>query len=126
MGRRNYEHWTARDWRAAGGTIEAMRLQGWSVVAVCGACDLVMAVNLDHLVKLCGPELSLWNRRARCRRARCQGAVRFYGKPLQLYDHIVLIAGAPDLGTSTASPTESAEPGYRPVDHTRAYKIRLP
>lgn len=38
---------------------------------------LVMRVNLSAIIKVNGPQFSLWNRKARCRRVGCTGFVQF-------------------------------------------------
>jgi hypothetical protein len=40
-----------------------------------------MAVDLGLIERLRGPEFSLWNRQAPCRRLGCAGRVEFQGKP---------------------------------------------
>ncbi len=112
MGRTNFEHWTPATWRESAETVDHMLTFGWDVVAYCPACKLAMRVNLGHLKILCGDGFSLWNRKALCRRLRCTGVVRFYGKPPQDADYIRLIAERPGHGgvPPKASELKEGEP----------------
>ncbi len=57
-----------------------MRRDGWDVISNCEKCDLMMTVDLERLIRKRGPNLSPWNRKARCRRLGCRGYVSFPGK----------------------------------------------
>ena len=55
-----------------------------------------MRVNLAVLIRVSGPDLSLWNRKARCRRVGCLGHVEFQGKAPGTSFHSALNAPWPD------------------------------
>ena len=77
MGFRNYDRWSAEEWRRTAETVGQMRKAGWEVLSYCRACHLTMRVDLDVIVALRGPDTVLWNRQARCRRIGCGGVVDF-------------------------------------------------
>ena len=52
----------------------------WEVVSICRTCQLIMLVDLRVIVLARGPDVSLWNRKARCRRLLCGGVVEFHAK----------------------------------------------
>lgn len=81
MGARNPDRIPISARRRQCETIDHMRLAGWDVLAACGKCGLIMRVDLVILIRLRGPALSLWNRKARCRRLGCLGFVEFQGRP---------------------------------------------
>lgn len=81
MGARNPDRQHISVWRAQAETIGQMEAAGWSVVSVCESCGLSMDVHLHDMIRLKGPQVSLWNRRAPCRRRGCRGFVRFQGRP---------------------------------------------
>ena len=84
MGHRNFERWPPEAWRRSAGTVGRMRANGWTVLAYCPVCQLTMTVDLSLLETVRGPEFSLWNRRAPCRRLGCAGRVEFQGQPPEL------------------------------------------
>ncbi len=61
-------------------TVRAMRDQHWDVLAKCDACGLVMRVDLKLIMRVRGPDVSLWNRRSRCRRVGCSGWMDFQAR----------------------------------------------
>lgn len=75
------DRWPPDVWRARAETIGQMHAQGWLVQSCCPKCDLVMEVSLPDMIKLRGPDFSLWSRRPTCRRLACGGKVKFLGKP---------------------------------------------
>jgi hypothetical protein len=77
-------------------TIGAMHRAGWDVLSHCQTCGLVMRVSLPVLIRISGPDLSLWNRKERCRRIGCPGFVEFQGKALGMAWHDPLRAPWPD------------------------------
>ncbi|MEO6339626.1 MAG: hypothetical protein ABIO39_06280 [Caulobacteraceae bacterium] len=81
MGSKNLDRWSAKDWRATAETVRKMDAAGWRVSSVCLVCHLAMETDLKQMVRLGFGEVSLWNRRAPCRRIGCDGKVRFMGKP---------------------------------------------
>ena len=81
MGARNPETLPIRAWRAQAETRGQMFSGGWSVISICRTCGLSMDVNLGDMIKLKGPNLSLWNRKAPCRKHGCRGFVVFQGRP---------------------------------------------
>lgn len=80
MGARNPDRIPIAARRRQCETLEQMRLAGWDILAACGKCGLIMRVDLAILIRLRGRDLSLWNRRARCRRVGCLGFVEFQGR----------------------------------------------
>jgi hypothetical protein len=76
-------------------TVEQMHRANWDVLSRCDACALVMRVNLAAIIKVNGPQFSLWNRKARCRRIGCVGFVDFQAKAPGMECHDLLIAPWP-------------------------------
>ena len=74
------------------GVVETMLRDRWDVISVCAACGLTMRVDLELIVKVSGPRVSLWNRRARCRRLGCKGWVEFRARAPGMYTHEPLLA----------------------------------
>jgi len=58
-----------------------MRRERWDIIAVCQTCGLQMQADLARIELEKGPEFSLWDRSAPCRRLRCPGFVEFHAKP---------------------------------------------
>ena len=83
MGKRNIDRISVRQWRELKHieTVADMLREGWDVVSRCGTCGLEMQAQLEIIALVSGPDTSLWNRKARCRRLLCQGNVRFYARP---------------------------------------------
>lgn len=80
MGARNPDRIPiAQRWRQ-GRTVADMAAGGWDVISRCEACALAMQVDLKLVARVSGPDTSLWNRRARCRRLLCGGFVEFLGR----------------------------------------------
>ena len=77
-------------------TVEQMQRAGWDVVSHCTRCGLVMRVNLRAVMKVAGPRLSLWNRKARCRRLGCLGFVEFQARAPGMEMHEALSAPWPE------------------------------
>jgi hypothetical protein len=80
MGQKNADRIPLSYRRARCETVEAMRRDGWDVISKCGGCGLVMQVDLALVARISGPETSLWNRKARCRRLGCTGVVEFQAR----------------------------------------------
>lgn len=76
-------------------TVGAMRRERWDVLSKCQACGLLMRVDLDLIIQVRGPGVSLWNRRARCRRLGCTGWVEFQAKAPGMAMHEALTATEP-------------------------------
>lgn len=55
-----------------------------------------MRVNLRAVMKVAGPRLSLWNRKARCRRLGCLGFVEFQARAPGMEMHEALSAPWPE------------------------------
>ena len=62
-------------------TAAAMRRDGWRICARCPICHLDCWVDLSILIRLSGGEVTLWNRRTRCRRYGCAGKMIFLCTP---------------------------------------------
>ncbi len=84
MGRRSFDRWPPEAWRRGAATVGRMKAANWTVLAYCPTCMLTMAVDLGIVERLRGPDFSLWNRQAPCRRLGCIGRVEFQGKPPEL------------------------------------------
>lgn len=80
--------------RAKCETVEAMQRDGWDVISRCQQCGLIMRVNLALIIRVRGPEVSLWNRKERCRRLGCTGWVEFQARAPGMSIHDAL--SAPD------------------------------
>jgi hypothetical protein len=80
MGHRNPDRVPLAYRRARCETVEQMRAERWDVISKCARCELIMQVDLGLIIKVSGPRVSLWNRKARCRRLGCNGFVEFQAK----------------------------------------------
>ncbi|MES2034903.1 MAG: hypothetical protein V4466_12070 [Pseudomonadota bacterium] len=80
MGQRNPDRVSIRERYELGRDVAAMARARWDVISVCRACGLMMQVDLKLIAYVNGPRTSLWNRRARCRRIGCNGAVEFQAR----------------------------------------------
>ena len=80
MGSRNPDRVSIQVRRAKCETVEAMRREGWDVLAKCDLCGLLLRVDLALVIRVAGPRTSLWNRKARCRRVGCLGWVEFQAR----------------------------------------------
>ena len=96
MGFRNYDRWSAEDWRRTAETVAQMRRAGWDVISYCRTCHLTMKVDLAVIEALRGPQTVVWNRQAQCRRIGCDGVVEFRGKNPKITTHIRLVARWPE------------------------------
>jgi hypothetical protein len=72
-----------------------MIAEGWRVQAHCPTCFARARVDLVEVARKLGPEYSLWNRRAPCRRrtgdgGRCAGEVVFWAWPPGLHQGTAL------------------------------------
>jgi hypothetical protein len=70
--------------------------QRWDVLAKYTKCELLTRVDLTVVARIRGPDFSLWNRRSRCRRVGCTGAVAFQAKTHDMTWHEQLDAPWPD------------------------------
>lgn len=61
-------------------TVGLMIENGWTAISQCEACRLQMTVDLELIVTVKGPDVTLWNRRQRCKSVGCTGWVFFLGK----------------------------------------------
>ena len=87
MGHRNPDRVPLRYRRERCETVFKMRRDGWGVLSQCQDCQLTMSVNLTQIIRLSGPDVSLWNKRGRCRRLGCRGAVIFLAKAPGMETH---------------------------------------
>lgn len=78
MGARKPENIPLTERHHQGATVGLMIHHGWAVISVCRGCQLQMMVRLDWIARISGPHISLWNRRAPCRRLLCKGATEFH------------------------------------------------
>jgi hypothetical protein len=92
MGSRNRDRIPLAYRRSKCETVADMRQQGWDVLSRCDACGLIMRVDLALIERVSGPETSLWNHRARCRRVGCTGHVDFLARAPGMGWHDVLRA----------------------------------
>lgn len=69
------------EWRYHHETVEHMLLAGWKVRSLCMTCTLPIQVDLLHTARSAGKEASLWGKQPKCRDIRCNGRVKFYGRP---------------------------------------------
>ena len=68
MGHRNPDRVPLHVRRNRGETVGKMIAEKWDVISICRTCQLIMQVDLRMIVLAKGPNVSLWNRKARCRR----------------------------------------------------------
>lgn len=73
-------------------SVESMLRNGWDVISCCQKCGLTMRVNLALIIRVSGPDVSLWNRKERCRRLGCTGWVAFQARAPDMVMHEVLSA----------------------------------
>ena len=92
MGSRNLDRIPLRSRRAKVETVRQMREEGWDVISKCLVCGLVMRVDLALIARVSGPNVSLWNRKAHCRRLGCTGFVEFQARAPGMSWHEVLNA----------------------------------
>ncbi|MEP6967437.1 MAG: hypothetical protein ABI906_05105 [Pseudomonadota bacterium] len=78
-------------------TVERMRRDGWDVISRCERCGLIMRVDLGLVIRVSGPTVSLWNRKARCRRLGCTGWVEFQARAPGMGFHEPLSAPPADV-----------------------------
>jgi len=92
MGSRNPDRVPLSMRRARCETVADMRAERWDVLSKCRDCGLLMRVDLDLIIKVSGPRVSLWNRKARCRRIGCCGWVDFQARAPGMNGHDYLRA----------------------------------
>jgi hypothetical protein len=81
MGAKNRDRIPIASWRMTVETVADMERLHWDVISKCGACGLLMRVDLALIISTAAPTTSLWNRHARCKRIGCQGMVEFQARP---------------------------------------------
>jgi len=87
VGRPNPDRVSLRVRYEKGRTVADMAREGWEVISCCEHCGLMMLVDLKLIAFVSGPNVSLWNRKARCRRLLCQGVVTFHAKAPGMSGH---------------------------------------
>jgi len=78
-------------------TVGQMIAEDWDVISICRTCGLAMKADLRLVALARGPDFSLWNRNARCRRLFCAGWVEFQAKAPGMTQHEALQAPDPDV-----------------------------
>lgn len=53
----------------------------WKVMSTCRRCGLQLHVDLRTVIKTNGPDFSLWNAKAKCRKVGCSGYADYAGMP---------------------------------------------
>ena len=98
MGHRNPDRVSIQQRYARGRTVADMAREHWEVISVCRTCGLMMLADLKLIAYVKGPNVSLWNRRARCRRLLCGGVVEFHAKAPGMpgHDRLVIDDRLPD------------------------------
>lgn len=86
MGSRNLDRISVAERRNQAETVADMWKRRWRIRVQCEACGVELTVNLLNLIKLNGPDLSLWFKSTRCRRIvgigeRCSGRMFFKALP---------------------------------------------
>lgn len=98
MGRKNYDAYSAQDWRDASPTVRAILANRWTVFADCPICDLRIRADVRRIADVMGPTYSLWGADAPCRRVGCIGRVQFVLRPIGAHMDYVMTAGPPGTG----------------------------
>jgi hypothetical protein len=96
MGHRNPDRIPLSWRRTRCETVAEMAAARWDVLSKCRVCGLQMRVQLRVIATVSGPNTSLWNRRAPCRRLLCSGQVEFWAKAPGMASHEPLTAEWPD------------------------------
>ena len=94
MGHRNPDRISMTERRPGCETVEAMIQKRWIVKARCRTCGLEAAVDLWVVASVRGPQTSLWDRDAKCRRYLCKGRMVFEAKAPGM-THFDTLAGHP-------------------------------
>lgn len=85
MGARNPDSVHISQWRNKAPTLADMWRGGWKIHAYCESCGDERAVNLEAMIRINGPALSLWDHHVACPRiliaGPCRGRVFFKGRP---------------------------------------------
>ena len=92
MGHRNPDRVPLSYRRERCETVSKMRRDGWDVISQCEKCGLTMSVNLALVIRVSGPDVSLWNKKAKCRRLGCRGFVSFLARAPGMPSHEALEA----------------------------------
>lgn len=77
MGGRNPDRIPIHEFRPAYETVERMAKAGWKLRTRCEQCRLELNLSWRVVILTLGPNYSLWNRKARCRKVMCSGKVVF-------------------------------------------------
>ena len=80
MGHRNPDRISIVERRPGCESVETMIMKRWSVRAHCLTCRLELDVDLFRVASERGPQTSLWDRDAKCRRQGCRGRMVFEAK----------------------------------------------
>lgn len=80
MGARNADRIPNSAFHGQASTVALLRANRWEVISHCYTCQLMMVVDLALVEMVSGPDVSLWNRKARCKRIGCPGHVQFEAK----------------------------------------------
>lgn len=81
MTRRNFDRYTADDWKLAGRTVGAILANRWLVYTGCGPWALSSPRKRGRIARERGPDFVLWGRATTCRRMGCPGRVTFWVRP---------------------------------------------
>lgn len=86
MGSRSLDRIHISEWRDKIQTAADMWRAGWKVRAFCEECGNEQVVDLEHVVKLGGLAVTLWDKTSRCKRitgvgGQCLGRVFFKAMP---------------------------------------------
>lgn len=85
MGSRNPDRVHISQWRSKAPTIADMWRGGWRIHAYCETCGDERRVNLEAMIRINGPGISLWDLTTACPRVvgggLCRGRVFFKGCP---------------------------------------------
>ena len=81
MTRRNFDRYTASDWREAGPTVGAILANRWLVYTKCDPWALSSPRKRGRIARERGSSFVLWGRATTCRRMGCPGRVTFWVRP---------------------------------------------
>jgi hypothetical protein len=81
MGGPNPDRISLVERRHHGETVADMWKSEWKCRAVCERCGVALRVNLDTMIRLNGPGLSLWNKTTACKVVGCPGRMFFQARP---------------------------------------------
>lgn len=81
MGARKPENIPLREFRAEHETVGQIARAGWAVISCCSKCRVQLTVDLKLIIRVSGPNASLWNRAKRCKVVGCDGVTVLHAKP---------------------------------------------